>query len=333
MDEVKTFLRANYHLLCRVFHFYSALEGSPFIMTLNKFSHFTKDTLIRNEQSSGTKEAHCDTIFIKVKSSYTENLTPAQKLLNRKCKTFKLKKGHSIMRFEFLESIIRLAVAKFANSKGQTQMLEAVKMLVRVNIKERLGKEMILNPDNFRRDRMYTQKIDETFSPYKAELQALFNRYAGMGVDSEYHGGSPGRRMTFDEWRRLCVQSGLLTPFFTMREAALCFVWSNLTISDQIQNWQSSVTLTFTSFLEGICRLSDVIFVPTEEQRELCGVDSIEEFYHLMESTGLWDTFTVSRGCKCSTNLGIWSKSSHFSYNDEPLHQRLDQVLKLLFST
>jgi len=137
--------------------------------------------------------------------------------------------------------------------------------------------------------------------------------------------------MTFYEWRRFCVQCGLLTPFFTQREAALCFVWSNLTVSDQVKNWQQSLTLTFTSFLEGICRLSDTIFVPTKEQRELCGVDSIVEFYHLMESTGLWDTFSVNRGCKCSTNLGIWT-STEFGYNDEELHHRLEQVLSLIFS-
>ena len=72
--------------------------------------------------------------------------------------TAKANDARSLMRFEFMESIIRIAVARF--SAGIPAVSECVEKLSAECIEPNLPPEACVDPDQFRRERLYNEDVD-----------------------------------------------------------------------------------------------------------------------------------------------------------------------------
>ena len=93
----------HYGIILRVFDFYCSLgSASPYQMSLNAFSSFCEESAITDNESQYCRKSDLDTLFIIAKSFSTEKGSKLDKVKDANC----------LMRFEFIEALVRIAVAK-----------------------------------------------------------------------------------------------------------------------------------------------------------------------------------------------------------------------------
>ena len=102
---------------------------------------------------------------------------------------------------------------------------------------------------------MYIREVDEMLRYHRALFVDLFERYS---VRSEFMGeGRRSTRMTLNKYLRLCGDMELIGVRFTVAHCALAFVMSIPTVVDEERS-ERHMALSFTDFLECVCRLADM---------------------------------------------------------------------------
>ena len=83
----------------------------------------------------------------------------------------------------------------------------------------------------------------------QASLRGIFECYAA-GED-EGAATAAGKRMSLDEWERMMTDCALYEKgYFGRNQAALCFVWSQPFVTDEVKRRMQLTSLTFVDFLE-----------------------------------------------------------------------------------
>ncbi|GFH24579.1 uncharacterized protein HaLaN_22398, partial [Haematococcus lacustris] len=102
VEGLKQELRSRYQGLLRIFDYYASLSsGDPFSLHLNAWGLLMTECQVPDEQSTHVKMCDLDQLF--VATNFEEDRRLVQGQLNL---------DHALMRFEFLEAIIHVAVAK-----------------------------------------------------------------------------------------------------------------------------------------------------------------------------------------------------------------------------
>ena len=360
VEAVKGILRENYRMLCDVFKFYSCIEPvqEDYLLSRNEFTDFVNDSGIRAEtMQSMVNEGQLDTYYIQVSTPF-EKPTKQQKLFMEECTIMNRKRGHALMRYEFMELIVRLAEAKYLKTQEGTKascMEEALHMLLDNNVKRLYNSEIAINRAKFREIRMHNEDVDEVMRENLRFLKRMFASFAGVSADTELCGGVSGKRMSPREWIMLMASIGAFSPYFGYRDSLMIFKLSTMDVIDEVVDWRMSVSLTFLGFLEAIARTADVMLIPTAEQLELVGADDICAFYRILESTCLWNVVAskaqekgsivhlncwMNHGKKKNTfqgsHLRHWGSSEmkidqgHLPFDSRPLANKLEMLLELL---
>ena len=112
-----------------------------------------EDTQAPDNESEYCKRSDTDTVFV------TANFEPPEyKAFN----VGTIADKNSMMRFEFVEGVLRAAVQKFIKDKKVTQSVaEAVQMLGEHHI-SKLAPESDVDPNEFRMRRLYVEEVDLT---------------------------------------------------------------------------------------------------------------------------------------------------------------------------
>jgi len=143
MEELRQVIVSNYGSIVSLFNYYASIgTGGDFSMQLNEFSQFLEDCGIPDGESDYCKRSDCDTAFIT--ANYMEDPDEASKKVND---------INSLMRFEFLEVIVRIACQKYmrANTTACTDdLVVATKMLLSDNIKPNLPNLAMVDSNDFR---------------------------------------------------------------------------------------------------------------------------------------------------------------------------------------
>lgn len=141
-----------YHYMMAIFTYYAALSiTGVFHMHLNQYTQCLEESLIPDSESKGCRKSDCDTLFILC--NFVENKDDAQ--------LREVNDDHALMRYEFIEVMARLAVAKYGKGwapEGTTEPLTlagALAHLFKTNVLPNLPKEALQDPNDFRRDRLY----------------------------------------------------------------------------------------------------------------------------------------------------------------------------------
>ncbi len=91
-------LKAHYHQLYGAFVYYASLgSGDPYHMPLNAFTTFLEEAGVPDNDSPNVKRSDCDTIFIMC------NFQP-----DKKSPDVAVNNENAMMRFEFLEALVRI---------------------------------------------------------------------------------------------------------------------------------------------------------------------------------------------------------------------------------
>lgn len=321
--------------------------NSAFTMQLNQFTLFLRDAgFLRHRSETIKNQGHpklevetikckvkdtlydiyaidtsaSDTMFIVANKTLPDTMLSKLQEMVKGNRLFQIKRDETLVLYEFIDCLVRLAdttVCQPSSKRASINKAESNRIaldealeVVLQRIVDLYLHERILLFDVFRIDRMYNWAINSVISENMSMFKKIFNRYiCGCGELSRGYGSLPGERMGLVDWMAMVDELGLFNPLFSKREGSWIFVSSTQNVYDPFRNWNKSVSLSFPQFLESICRLADVIFIPNEDELALVGIapesgdlgfgetdfelapNGIVGFYRLMQQTTLWNTF------------------------------------------
>ena len=129
VKEVRAAVWKSYSVIMDAFEFYSVMGTSltqAYTIQSNAFNDFVDDCKITDMATCKRKDI--DTIFI------VANLED-----DKQSKTNKANDDRALMRFEFLECVVRIAIAKYLKSGATDDVSDAVTMLCERNLQTNLG--------------------------------------------------------------------------------------------------------------------------------------------------------------------------------------------------
>ncbi|GMH33362.1 hypothetical protein BSKO_01196 [Bryopsis sp. KO-2023] len=244
LKDVKLAMGEFYPTLIRMFDYQSCLSSGSdiFSMHLNEWGQLMVDCGIPDELSTTCKLSHLDTIFIS--TNFEEDKTSDLSGANV---------DDALMRFEFVEAIVRVARLKFIDSQTNPEM------------------RAVSDADAIRK------------------LHKTMESKVCWGAKFEVKHQTPYRSMQIENWMKLLSDSGLLHPYFTFREARIAFVWSRMHMIDDMIDRQKARGLSFVDFLECLARSADLISPPPPEVLQANGFNSRKptaEYFRVMSETG-----------------------------------------------
>ena len=159
----------NYELLCRVYDFYCLTgSGEPFSMQAIGYRAMLKDCgLMQDFDSPSSVEARMAFIYANRDSetgndnAKIENVDEANTRLN-------------MMRFEFMDVVIRLAKAKYPSILTAI----AVNKLCKCDISPNMGPEVLLSTNLWRKFRLYVDDVDHCLQGHYGRLLSIFQDWS-----------------------------------------------------------------------------------------------------------------------------------------------------------
>jgi hypothetical protein len=175
----------------------------------------------------------------------------------------------SVVRHEFLECIVRVAMLKYCTAAAHQAALEAallasadqgpgvkepfvppevvtpgaaVRRLLQEHVVRFLDPTAAEDTDVFRRNFLYTQEVEQQFASRRQVLNMLFVQLCKAERQQLV--------MTMGEWTGFLGNMELFDATFTNREGRLCFARSKLRAVDELKNARTTHNLGFVDFLE-----------------------------------------------------------------------------------
>lgn len=269
VDSTKSVLKKNYRDLVMIFDHFCCCNSDQesFCLLLNAFSEWLVFCHIPDPNSD--KTSHCklsdiDGLF--VATNYEEKTKDAEKK-----KLNEANQDRALMRTEFLEIIVRIAMAKFART--ELNLCEAVTTLLNEYIFATCKTSAYVDvhchdKNKFRETRLYTREVNAFFEKHLSALHKLFSRYCPLAVGSS----DKMTRLPMEGWIQMLSDCGMMDASFTNREARLAFSWSRMAYPDELKRRQQAITLTKTDFLEAIARVAEMKWLPTDDQMQDAGI-------------------------------------------------------------
>ncbi|DBA90981.1 TPA: hypothetical protein ACH3X2_004190 [Trebouxia sp. C0005] len=261
LKEIHDTVRQHYELINSAFTFYpTGSSADVFHMGLNNFTAMLEDCKIADAESQYVRRSDCDTLFI------VANYQP-----DKKDPSVAVNDEHALMRFEFLEAIVRLAVAKYGKAQQTESVATAVQMLCEQNLMPGVRSVALTAPNTFRTERLYTEEVDLLYKKHLVLLKAIYTafRRAPNG------GGLRLKVLRMDSWLGLLEAGHLLDADLGLQQAQLCFLWSRMLVVDEIKDFGRHEALSFVDFLEALARVAELKSLPSFSDLEDAGYDNI----------------------------------------------------------
>lgn len=231
-NSLKTVLRSNYALIKTSYKILSAYSGSDvFSIGSNILNDFLNQCKIYDS-------------FYAI-SDFGVNLTST---LVQKEKGQIYNPGNSLVRYEFLEILVRIAMDKYIRNKIFNSYNQAMQRLLADHLVPIMS---TYKTDKWRNEEYYKEEVDLVLKANKDIFLVIYKKYSGKNT-------LPGKKpfMSVEEFRQVCIDSGLVGENFATREIDVCFSQSMMTQVDELYN-KRHLEMSFIEFLEAICRAID----------------------------------------------------------------------------
>ncbi|CAI2373014.1 unnamed protein product [Moneuplotes crassus] len=298
---VKQILKENYWKILEIYRYQSAIGttigSSCFSISLNQFTEFVKSTGILGMK--GINQSEIDTIFI---------------ILNKRYKKTELNPGNAVIRFQFLEALLKLSQRKAFNSVKAIEIIrDFIENCVIPTHKQPIAQE-------WREERYWNEFVDNVYKAHEDLFKEVYRAYSGSK-------SLPGQARFMDatEFDNIFSDSCLQNERISNREVNACF---SLAMQSQIDEIKSArfMQMNYIEFLEGLARLADIISLPPPSEE------------YKMKFQTLLETKKTVRG-----SSSIRPKAEEISEEDEeeknfygmslvdrisqPLHKKIENIL------
>ena len=239
MEELlETFAKLAAHIY-NTFDFYAVMGSGTDVtqIQLNQFTDLLDDCEIVEKDRVECNRAAMDSIFVVTNREDDQEEDTADANDDR-----------ALMRFEFLEILVRIAAAKYIDTKRMTNLSDALFKLLHNHFKDNEGEgscnALIDDPTIFRKDLLYKEEIDRLLRRNMEMLSRMYAAYCenvGMG-------------MTLRNFTDMLKDIGFINRDFTQREARLAFVWSKSRVIDEVEGRDKIFHANYYDFMESHCK-------------------------------------------------------------------------------
>ena len=253
------FLRGHYRAIKDTYKYFSAmgLTGDVFSIPINAFTEFMNQSDIVDGKL--IKLSEMDILFI------TTNTVSVKLPFNP---------DRALVRYQFMEILVRIAFDKYLKNKLCDSPSEAVRRL----FQEHTLKAMSLhNIHGWRESRLWNEKCDLVLKAYSVLLKDIYQRYSGQK-------SKPGQKkfMSVDELRKFCYDCELLAENFQDRDVNTAFNFSIMLQVDEL-NLDRHLQMYFPEFIEAFARIAErCSLVP------YAGKEAATKSYELRYQMPLW---------------------------------------------
>eukprot|EP00854_Cymbomonas_tetramitiformis_P026993 gene26993-33202_t len=272
--DAKEALAENYRRVARIYDVYSTVgSGDNFCMQFNGFSSFIADSKIADVKSKFCQRGHCDTVF--VAANFEEGNADDDNDGNN---------DDALMRFEFLEVIIRLAMKKYleGGAKWDAEDLgRAIKRLLKECVEPNMGgEEGAQKRDVWRKERLYHESVDDAFAEHYYFLKAVFDYYKSPGHKLM-------KRMSIESFSDVMLHTYLVSNVgASLHDVEIAYVLSKMIAFDEIKSRYKWITLSFVDFIEAVARIAEIISFPAPEDLIAAGYDEEQPTYDYFKQGG-----------------------------------------------
>jgi len=195
-----------------------------------------------------------------------------------------------LSRSDFVDCLVLLSKRHFM---GNVAMLDqAVSILLCDHLQRYLGAELHIDSNLFRIHRLFVEDVDHELKQFRNSLLVIFGKYSA----SRGH-------VSFSEWKQMFIDGNLMDCSVTEPALALSY---HLSLRDS--------KMSFVRFLEGLCRLTDMAFIPNALHMSLLETDDygvvldmIRHYSHFFTQV---DFFSKDR--RSALELSRWNDGKHF---------------------
>ena len=326
----ETFVDVN-SVVYRCFRFYSMHGGSGtmYMMPLNEWSEFVEDACIITE---GFRLADSDRIFIAANNSDKGRAGPLSSSHGKAFRGVSDGQGvddgnntRSLMRYQFMEALTRVAIARFIDTKQFTSVEEAVRHLVENLIAPHMDALAQIEPSMFALQRLYTRDVDMMLTERMDVLETLFTYYASKHVAVGLRSRSKNARMSMRSFASMLEDSGIVCDGnrcqFTMREARYAFVWSQHIQINEMDRHRMC-TISFEEFLQTLGRVADAFSLPP--------IDEVLRIPQLINAR--MPTFQYVKLARRGQLREVPRRGSagHGTVKTRPLSEKIEQFIEVL---
>lgn len=331
LNEVHDVLLEYYQLWFSAFMYFAAMgSNDPYHMPLNAYTTFLDESMIADSDSQFIKRSDCDTIFIVC------NFQP-----DKKSAEAAVNVENAMMRYEFLESLVRAGIAKYGKGQATDDVATAVRMLLEQNLDANMPPAARHRANDFRNERLYTEEVDLVLKRHQVVLKALYSRYRLKPPG----GGLRTKSVKLEGWLQFMQDASLIDSQFTLQDANLAFLWSRMAVLDEIKDYGRYTSLTFVDFLEALGRVADMKSLPLDSDLDSAGYNNILEWALDKERMeGNPDNKAGQSGTPVPGDDGDMVSSSHHADifkaresagfdapKNRPLYVKLELLLDLIF--
>ena len=167
--------------------------------------------------------------------------------------------ANALVRYEFLEIIVRVAYDRYYRTKTFNTVFDSVKTLFTDFLETKLKDYC---SDSWRTEKYFNETIDITLKAHKPIFDSIFKKFSGRKA-------IPGQKafVSLEEFREFCTNAGLLNDFFSTREIDACFNQAMMTQTDEIFK-KRHTEMNYLEFLEAVCRACDLAGVQKYDEEE-----------------------------------------------------------------
>lgn len=305
MMEVKESFSQRYPVVMRIFDYYCACSSSTtksaFSISENNFIRFVQDCGISDDSTACTA-AECSKIFI-VCNFESDKATA----------TSDANDDRALMRFEFMECLVRMSVARFRHETNDVS--ECLDRLFDEIILPTIDPHAVLDPDIFRREKLYFEDVEVMIKPHVKYLKLVYLKYSMLNP-------AQGKaKFGLMEWDALVKDCHLVSDDLTSREVRLSFWWSRMVVVDEVKQRMKFMTLSWTEFLEALGRMAEMMTLPSDEVCAMVGASNIVDYYIKFEVAPASVQTEIKRAIE---------KEEQEAGEGWPLHHRFERLIKLL---
>lgn len=263
LKDLHKILRKHYVFITNIFTWFAAFGGGPFILGLNDFTSLLEQAQVPDPSSEFCKKSDCDTVFI-VANFVQDKKSPEAQIANE----------HQMMKYEFIEALVRLGIAKYGKGQATADVAEALDMLMEKNFLPNFPDMAKIDTNTFRKERLYFEEVDRIYKKHKNLLQAIYSRFR-LPPRS---GGVRPKLLKFDHFIALCEAAGFIDETFAIGQCNLAYCQSKMLVIDEVKDYARFESMTFIDFLEGLGRVADGRELPNKDELTAWGFSNTLEW-------------------------------------------------------
>ena len=243
LQKIKSYLSGIYTTLKEIYKYYSSISPQGEIWSIGQMVF----TDLCNEAKIVDSTFRLSDLDFHMKGAlYSEVRNPRSP-------------PNALVRFQFMEILVRIALDKYYKSGQAATYLDAVQMIMEVNIFPNLSH---LVADKWRFERYINEQCDIVLKANRLLLKNIYGRHSVKKV-------KPGQKpfMCLSEFDSIVMGADLINESFTVREICLAF---NLAMMTQVQELDvdRQYQMNFVEFLEAFSRVADMAKVQDPVSKE-----------------------------------------------------------------